>query len=466
MSTSSSRWLDVLRKNAVFSEVPEEQLQWLAAKLKHAFLDEGEYLFEQDAPLNRMVIILEGRIQFLQKQKGSHRVIRELGSGAVTGALPYSRAHTATAAARAGEKCELLTLNKEHFREMILEQPQLVEVLVHTMTSRVRDFTKSQQQSDKMEALGRLSAGLTHELNNPSAAIARSAEVLKEQLQEMPSVLEDLLQGQPSSSAVGAIQQLMISLNRENAAPLSLMERTALADDWTDWLKERKVEGAQTLAESFAEYPLWPTQLPPFFHEEKQGRSRTPALLRWLNFVLNLQKLSENIQHSSSRISELVNAVKAYSHMDRSTEREKTDIRPGIYNTLTLLNFKLKRKKIKLEKEIADELPEACVYAGELNQLWTNLIDNSIDAMEEGGILRIKASREDAFIKIELEDNGKGIPEKMQDQIFDPFFTTKEVGEGSGLGLDIAKRIVDHHEGKMELSSKPGFTRFTIYLPL
>lgn len=466
MNASSSRWVDVLRKNEIFSEVPQEQLQWLAGKLDHIFLDEGEYLFEKDAPLNRMVIILKGRIQFLQEQKGSHRVIRELGSGAVTGALPYSRANTATAAAKAGEKSELLILSKEHFREMILEHSQLVEVLVHTMTSRVRDFTKSQQQSDKMEALGRLSAGLTHELNNPAAAIARSAEVLKEQLQEMPSVLEDLLQDKPATSAVGAIQQLIVTLSKEKAAPLSLMERTSLADDWADWLKSRKVKQARTLAESFAEYPLRPEQLPPLFHKEKKEGTEIQSLLRWLNYLLNLQKLSENIQHSSARISELVSAVKAYSHMDRSTERERADIRPGIYNTLTLLNFKLKRKNIKLEKEIADDIPEACVFTGELNQLWTNLIDNSIDAMEEGGVLRIKASQEGSFIKVELEDNGKGIPEEVQDQIFDPFFTTKEVGEGSGLGLDIAKRIVDHHEGSIELTSKPGLTRFAIYLPL
>ncbi|WP_017732887.1 ATP-binding protein [Nafulsella turpanensis] len=465
MSTSPSRWVPALRENPVLSGVPEEQLQWLAGKLEYLQLQEGAYLFEKGAPLDRMVIILKGKISFIQEQKGSSRVIQEIESGAITGALPYSRASHANAAARASEASELLMLKKEFFREMILEHQQLVEVLVHIMTSRVREFTKSQQQSSKMEALGRLSAGLTHELNNPAAAVARSAEVLKEQLQEMPAILEELLRGESISTAFREVQQLLSSLNNKQAARLSLMEKTSLGDSWEEWLKKRDIDQARTLAESFADYPVRPEQLPSFFQEE-QNKEKLQALLQWLKYMLSLQKLSQNIQHSSARISQLVNAVKAYSHMDRSTEKETTDIREGILNTLTLLNFKLKKKNIKVEEAIAEDLPEACVYAGELNQLWTNLIDNAIDAMPEGGKLRISAAQENSSLKIEIEDNGEGIPEEVQEQIFDPFFTTKQVGEGSGLGLDIAKRIVDHHEGKLTLDSKPGATRFTVYLPL
>lgn len=456
---------DMLRQSPVLNNVPDEQLHWLAEHADYLCLPKGEYLFRNGDPIDKMAVLLKGHILVKQQQNGNPTVVNELRSGEVSGALPYSRATSAIAESEAQEDSEFLLLAKEHFREMIRQHYELTEALVHTMTSRVRRFTESRQQSEKMAALGKLSAGLAHELNNPASAVVRSSSALKQELLKLSSSLRDVLASQPDEQAMDAIQQLLDKKqSAKKASSLSLLEKSSREDELVDWLKEQQVDKPNHIAETFAEFQLQKEDLQTIFSQFKPAQ--LPAALSWISRILSIKSLAEDIHGSSHRISELVQAVKSYSHMDRSPEKEETDLLQGIGNTLTMLNFKIKKKQVTVNVSSADDLPKACVYAGELNQLWTNLIDNAIDAVEKGGKIDISLSVRENEVMVCIRDNGQGIPEEEKQKIFDPFYTTKESGEGSGLGLDIVKRIVEHHEGRVELNSEPGNTEFRIYIPL
>lgn len=456
---------DKLRKSPVLSNVPVSQLQWLAERADYLYLKKGDYLFRNGDPIDRMAVLLQGHIVVKQQQNGNPKEVNELKTGDVTGALPYSRAISAIAQSEAQEDSQLLILPKELFPEMIRQHYELTEALVHTMTSRVRKYTESRQQSEKMAALGKLSAGLAHELNNPASAVVRSSSALQKELSALPASLWVILSSHPGEEAIEAIQLLLDKKQSTGkAASLSLLEKSAGEEELADWLKEQGIEKPYHIAETLAEFQLNKEDLQPIADHFQPAQ--LVAVLSWVSRLLNINKLAGEIHQSSHRISELVKAVKSYSHMDRSPEKEETDLREGIFNTLTILNFKIKKKQITLKVNSPDELPKACVYEGELNQLWTNLIDNAIDAVEDGGKIDISLSVIGQEVKVCIKDNGKGIPEGEKQKIFDPFYTTKESGRGTGLGLDVVKRIVEHHDGRVELSSEPGHTEFRIYLPL
>lgn len=465
MNPTPSYLLKKLRQSPVFQNLPEDQLRWLVSSAEFLELKEGEFLFRQGDPVDRMVILLKGRLSYQQEQNGSTRTIDYVEAGELSGALPYSRAKAAITQAKALEDIEALCLHQKHFREMIRDRHELTETLVHSMTSRVREFTRIQQQLDKMAALGKLSAGLAHELNNPAAAVARSSAKLKEYYSSLPALLEKVLKSQISPAILDYLQSL---ISRKTSAgttsSIGLLERTSQEDEQASWLKKHGITKPYPLAETFAQFEISISEL-----EELNNKLSTEQLipiLNWLHQLLVLQKLAEEIQSASGRMSELVGAVKTYSQMDQSSDKKEADIRQGIGDTLKILNFKLKSKNIHLHTHFQENLPKVCAYAAELNQLWTNLIDNAIDAMEKGGELVISAAREDKNLKVSIADNGKGISKEEKKQIFDPFFTTKPLGKGSGLGLDIARRIIEHHEGELKLESKPGKTVFTVYIPL
>lgn len=457
---------DKLQESALFAQVPGEQLKWLAERASYLCLKKGEYLFRYGGPIDQMAILLQGHIIVKQHQGPHPTAIKEIRPGEVSGALPYSRASTAIADSQAQEESELLMLPKKFFREMIQQHYELVEVLVHSMTSRVRKFTESRQQSEKMAALGKLSAGLAHELNNPASAVVRSASALKEQLQILPAILQKMLAAQPDENALNELHKLL-KPNESNtaAASASLLEKNSLEEELAAWLKEQNIPNPYELADTLSDLQLQTQDLQNLSHHFKAGQ--LPAVLSWISQLLSIEKLTGEIYNAASRMAELVQAVKSYSHMDKSPEKEEVNLLEGIQNTLTLLNFKIKKKAIQVNFRSADDLPKACVYAGELNQVWTNLLDNAIDAVpEKGGIIQISLSCQDHYIVMSFRDNGKGIPEQEKNKVFDPYYSTKSSGEGSGLGLDIVKRIVEKHQGKIELHSKPGNTEFLIFIPL
>jgi signal transduction histidine kinase len=468
LATESTPSPDELAKRLsgyeLLHHVPEEQLHWLASQGTLRTLQPGEVLFQKEDPIEFLFIILKGKIQFKLEQKGEHRVINELVEGDISGALPYSRAKNSIALAEARGDTQVLQLSKSLFRDMIHKHPELTEALVHVMTSRVRDFTREQQQTEKLAALGRLSAGLHHELNNPAAAALSASIELGELLREAPEKFKALVELQLTPEQVDKVNNLLFRFleNKENKS-LSMLERSSLEDEIAAWLEEQNVEDPYEKAETFAQHTFDPETL----HSLKEICGEKPAapVADWIFNALATDKLVADIQESTRRISSLVGAVKTYSHMDRSPERERIDLEKSIRNTLTMLNFKLKKKKIKVAVEAQEDLPNPCVYPGELNQVWTNLIDNAIDAMDEGGQLTISLKLKESDIEAVVTDTGSGIPEDELQRIFDPFYTTKALGQGSGMGLDLSKKIIEKHGGSIAVSSKPGQTSFTIRLP-
>ncbi|GAB2765471.1 ATP-binding protein [Rhabdobacter roseus] len=459
--------LDELRHHENLSVVPEPQLQWLIDSSELVELEDGEYLYRNGTPIDHLWLILKGRLRmFVAQAEG--RQTRELGyneKGYIGGVLPYSRLKTAVANAVAVESTTVLRLHRNKFKEMIQTQDELVQPLVHLMLDRIRDFTKLDQQNEKMISLGKLSAGLAHELNNPAAAVVRSASALKRHLGFEASKFKQVMTIHVSEEQVDKVSELLAQKLQEGPqGTLSLMEKSAREDDLTDWLDDREVENSCEVAESFAEYNITTDDLDQV--EEHVSDKYLSPVLNWLNNVLTTEKMVNEIAEASGRIGNLVKSIKEYSHMDGGGDKKKIVLRDGVESTLRILQHKTKSKHIEVAVEMPDHLPLISVSPGEINQVWTNLIDNALDALPEGGKIRIEAEQDRNFIVTRIIDDGAGIPENVINRIFDPFFTTKEVGKGTGLGLEIAQNIVKRHRGQISVKSQPGRTEFSVCLPL
>jgi signal transduction histidine kinase len=449
-----------------FKAVPHQQLDWLIEKGRIKTYRDGDKVFSKGDPIEGFNIVLRGGVTLYFIQAGSQRNLGTYEKGEILGRLPYSRMGAATGIGVAEGDTDLFFLHQDHFQEMISHCYEITEALVHNMTDRVRDFTKQQQQNDKMMALGKLSAGLAHELNNPSAAVVRSAQELKKHLSYTSRNFKQVIRIQTTDEIVDRVNDI---LNQKISAfgktHFSLMERTALEDEISDWLEANGIAEAYEMIETFAEYQVTSDDL-----ENVKSWLRPEdkiAVIRWLNQMLTTEKLVGEIEEASKRINTLVTSVKGYTHMGQASEKQSTDIRTGIRNTLTMLGHKLKKNNIKLIENYQSDLPEACIFISEMNQVWTNIIDNAIDAMEglSNSSLEIKAHKDREFILVSIIDNGPGIPQDIQGKIFDPFFTTKPVGKGTGLGLEVAMQIINQHNGKIDVFSVPGRTEFRVCFP-
>ncbi|HEX8765563.1 MAG TPA: ATP-binding protein, partial [Candidatus Acidoferrum sp.] len=353
-----------------------------------------------------------------------------------------------------------LAFHVTHFEEMFHRLPELVRRLVGLLADRVRSVTRQEQQHEKLAALGKLSAGLAHELNNPSAATRRSAAALRDCLARVRGAARSTAIG-PKDCALLALREEQIRASLKPAQFQDELARADRQDAIQSWLESRHVADAWKLAPSLAEANLTDAQLESF--AEAAGDSLGPELTRFAT-LLEMDRIAEELDHSSARISDLIKAIKEYSYMDQAPVQE-VDIEHSLETTLTIMHHKLKRG-ITVAREYAPNLPKVMANGSELNQVWTNLIDNAADAMKNAGTLTIRTARENDFVLVEIADNGPGIPAEVKSRIFDPFFTTKGVGEGTGLGLDIVNRIVKNARGQVNVISSPGDTRFQIRIPI
>lgn len=449
----------------ILSEVPREQIEWVVDRGELQEVSKGEVITHRGDPIERMIIMLEGLVSFKMEQNGQFKELGRVEPGDISGALPYSRAQFAAAQATAVTDSKAFILHKSHFRDLICECHEFTSVLVHQMTDRVRDFTRFQQQNEKLMALGKISAGLAHELNNPAAAIVRSSESLQSHLGNVPDKFKRVISMKVSNDQVDLANDVLFSklkngINKEE----SLMQRTEREDQLTDWLEDNGYGDCYALSETLAEYGFCANDL----QELRDGLTSEsfPSVVEWIDNVLTTEKMVGEIREASNRISKLVSSVKSYSHMDRSGDKEAINVHEGIHNTLTILNHKLRKNKVKLEEDLESDLPKIQASPGELNQVWTNVIDNALDAMEEGGTLSIVTKSVGDNVNVTIRDSGPGIPDEIKDRIFDPFFTTKDVGKGTGMGLEVVKRIVDKHQGSIKLESVPGSTNFEFCFPI
>lgn len=459
--------LEEISRVPEFKDLPKNQLEWLVEKGSVVAFNDGELVFRPGDIIEHMRILLKGEVNYYIEQAGNLRHLGAVEQFEITGQLPFSRMKQAVVTGIVRGDALIYSLHKDYFPEMIRDHYQLVEVLVHIMTDRVRDFTRQQQQDDKMMALGKLSAGLAHELNNPSAAVVRSAHELKRHLSNEPESFKKVIKVQASDETVDRVKQMLFGwISGGQKLTLSLMQRTSLEDDITDWLDDNNIKGEDDMLEVFAEFGIGPSAL-----DELKSILRpedvTP-IIQWIYQLLTTERLVAEIEEAAKRINTLVCSVKGYTHMDQNPEKELSDIHIGIRNTITMLGHKIKKNNISLTENYQQGLPQVMIYVSPLNQVWTNLIDNAIDAMEgrPDSKLEIKTETKNKSVLVSIIDNGPGIPREIEDKIFDPFFTTKPIGKGTGLGLEVVRQIVLQHQGRIDVTSNPGKTCFVVCLPL
>ncbi len=446
-----------------FAEIPEKQLEWLVEKGEVIRLKKDEKIFDVNDPIDRLFIVFKGRIEVKVQRGKNYQVINQIGLHDISGFLPYSRAKTAIAAGVVVEEMELLSLSKDCCKEMTLKHYELTEVFVHEMTSRTREFAKSNVQAEKMMALGKLSAGLAHELNNPASAILRSAKELKKHLGNVPEKFKAVMSMKVNTDQVKVVSDIIFKKIAEDY-DFSLSERSDKEDALEEWLEDRDLEDCIDIVDALVDYDFSVDDLEKIF--KSTGEKNFSPTLNWVGNVLTTEKMVDEIEEASTRISELVQSVKVYTHMDNAPEKQKANVRKGISSTITMLNHKIKKKKIDIESNFAEDLKEANIMVSEINQVWTNLLDNAIDALPDQGQITINGYNNQNCVTIEIIDNGVGIPKENLNRIFDPFFTTKGIGEGTGMGLEVVYRIIHQHNGDIHVTSKPGETKFKIDLPI
>ena len=461
--------VEALRRIHVFADLPDDQLQWFAANTEERRLATGEVLFHKGAPADILAIYLEGEVRAYRDDQAHDGYVYIARAGEpnteVSGKLPFSRMKEWIATGRAVTPMRVLTFPVSLFPELFQRMPLLTERLVGIMSDRVRDVTTADQQRDKLMALGKLSAGLAHELNNPAAGATRAANDLIAVLAELRAADLRLCRHNLTAEQHTALRTFENKAIEHTAtAPqLNSLEQSDREDVLTTWLEEHDIAEPWKLSNNLVEAGVDAAALENLL--DQVGESTLADVLVRVNAQLAAAKLAREIKAGTARISELVGAIKEYSYMDQASVQE-VDIHKGLESTLLILKYKLRKKNIALTREYADDLPRIKAYGSELNQVWTNLIVNAVEAMQEGGTLKVRTRKEPTDIMVEIRDNGSGIPESVRTHIFEPFFTTKPVGEGTGLGLDTVARIIRRHRGNIRFESKPGDTCFQVRLPV
>ena len=455
--------VDELARFPLFADDTREALQWLADHFEVRCYEAGDVLIQEGMPATEFFVVLEGEVHYRMTGDAYGSVFVRV-AGQPSGVLPFSRMKVARGRAIAVRSTRIVVMPATELRELVYRVPNLGQKLVAEMTDRTRETTRQVERTEKMLALGKLSAGLAHELNNPASAVVRSAAMLRETLvrRRKDAIF---LRGEPIPPEAQSIMAALGESIHECASnPLrDALELADLASDFADWLEE---QGAPSeLAGDLMEAGITVERLAPLtklISQEAFNRG-----LRILVCDHQILCLTREIEDASRRISDLVQAVKSYSYMDQ-TPLSEVDVEQGIDVTLRMFQHQLKHG-FRVEREFDGHLPKVPANGSELNQIWTNLIDNAISAMgpvpNGEKVLVVRTVLEPEFVRVEIGDNGPGVPPEIQGRIFDPFFTTKPVGEGTGLGLDIVQRIVRTHHGLIRLESIPGRTVFQIRLP-
>jgi signal transduction histidine kinase len=439
------------------------ELEWLVKHATFRQLQTGEVLSAKGARVEGMFIILSGRIAiFVDRGVGRHKVI-EWKAGDIAGLLPFSRLVSPPADSVAQEPSEILAVHRDDLPAMIRECHDATTILVHSMLDRARWFTSTELHDEKMVSLGKLSAGLAHELNNPASAIERTTVQLEQRLEEVERASRALGAARLTAQQLDAIDAVRTGcVNTRAAGVRSAIEQAEREEAISDWLSAHALD--VSIADTLADTAITVEALDAA--AQTVERSALNNALRWAATGCLVRRLATEIRDAAARITALVTAIKGYTHMDQSVAAAAVDLVKSLDNTAAMLRSKARSRSAAIAIDVEAGLPHIQGFVGELNQVWMNLIDNAIDALpDSGGRIEVRATREDDGVAVRIIDNGAGIPDGIRDRIFDPFFTTKGVGEGTGLGLDIVRRLVLHNDGEISVESRPGRTEFCVLLP-
>lgn len=451
-----------LRQFELFRGLSDEELRWFEENASDETYEEGTQLVRQNDEADTMTIIVDGQLRFQDSRPNSPVMI--VRHGIATGLLPYSRLERYSGNAYALTRLRVARVHRDKFPEMLKQIPELTRRLVAVMSDRIREATRLQEQREKLKALGKLAAGLAHELNNPASAALRSAE----DLQQWVILLRDSNQALAGTGFDARQFQCLLEIEHSmiegaaSAPALSSVDRSDREESMAAWLLNWGVQRGWEFGPVFVDAGVAKECLTEIM-ECFSDAAREHAIAR-LASALAIDRITKGIQASTRQISDLVETVKGYSFVDQAPEQE-IDVIEGIENTLSIFSHRL-RDGIRVVREYEHSLPRITANGPELNQVWTHLIDNAIDAMGSRGTLRVRTDCEPRMVMVEVGDTGKGIPPEFCDRIFDPFFTTKDVGAGRGLGLDLVYRIVQKHRGDVRFTSRPGDTNFQVRLPM
>ena len=457
--------LESIRRTRFFSGLPDSLIERLLENADYLTLESGDVLIAEGSLPDGFYVVLDGDFEILKLSAGQNVPVSISGSGEILGEMSLIENVPRSFTVRAMRRSTVLKIDMDLFNDMLAGSPATALALISTVMRRLRVAESMLRQQEKLASLGTLAAGLAHELNNPAAATKRGAGQLRQAINAWLQARSglDALHLEPQALEL-VISRLRQDIEHE-IHPISLEDPLARSDRETsiqDWLEEQGMQEAWEFAPLLAAFgwdvPALQAWCEPF------NPAHVPVILCWLATGYNIHNLLDEISDSTQRISEIVAAVKNYTYLDQAPQKE-IDIHEGLENTLVMLKHKL-RQGISVLREYDRTLPRIEAYAGELNQLWTNLIDNAIDAMQGKGQLRLRTYQEKECVVVEIGDNGPGIPEQVLPRLFEPFFTTKAPGSGTGLGLHVSHGIVQKHRGKIEVRSAPGDTSFKVSLPI
>jgi signal transduction histidine kinase len=465
MSTLSR---DELRTLFLFEKLTDEQLDWVAENGTVEEYAAGTVILHEGDPATCFYVLLSGTLRMTRLVHGDElEMVRSDQRGSYCGATQFLMGQRGeqrySASVHAMTDLAFLSLPAAEFSEWFSKWFAMAAHLLEGMFLGRRNTDAVVGQRERLLALGALSAGLTHELNNPAAAAVRATSSLRERVAGMRQKLAMLARNDIDPNLLEQlvdVQELLVK-QVASAPKLTAIQASDHEDELSDWFDDHGVTDGWDLAAVFVPAGITVARL-----EEVHtavGEAFLNTALRWLGYAVETETLMGEIEDATTRISTLLAAAKQYSQMDRA-RYQWIDVHDGIDSTLIMLSGKLSH--VEVVKEYDRSLPAIPAYAGELNQVWTNLVDNAVAAMEGNGKLTIRTGRENDRLIVEICDTGPGVPAELSQRIFEPFFTTKPVGEGTGLGLDISWRIVvKKHRGDLRLRSEPGDTRFQVLLP-
>jgi signal transduction histidine kinase len=449
----------------ILADLPDDERQWIAERSEELTAKAGDIVFTPGSPADYMYFMLEGTLEFRRTDRQADAPNFIARAGATTGRIPFSRMKTIAGQGRALTDSRAALFPASLFPDLLKRIPELESKLVALLTDRVRETERREHEYERFRLLGRISAGMAHELNNPVSAARQAATELRDRIDAIHRFTIEMVEAGVDAQALQRLNNERLEVAQRHPPTLEPIERSEREEAMTNRLAEAGVPEPWVSAATFVGAGMTCEELR-VASECIPAPSLKPVLC-WMAAAVSADTLLREVSQATLRVSDLVNAVKAYTQMDRPSAKEFVDLRKGIDAALALFQSRLEQKHITVSRQFAD-LPQVSVYAGDINQVWANLISNAIDAVDVGGHITLMACRDGGtHVRVDIMDDGVGIPDDMQERVWEPFFTTKEVGQGTGLGLDIVRRlVVRRHEGTVSLRSSPGDTVFTVILPI